>query len=137
MIQPLRSAHRLAFSVLALILPTLISAGLIARHPARNNAPRPSLPGRSHQSTNGTVMLQINKGTLNVIATDKFNFPETLVYVSARSTLDLNARLLGRLNAEVLNNFQIPESKENLRFVIFYSPALSSVIDSAEVAGVR
>jgi hypothetical protein len=82
-------------------------------------------------------MLQIDKGTLKVIATDKFNSPETLVYLSSSSKLDSNARLLGTLKAEVLNNFQIAESEENPRFVIFYSPALSSVVDSANVAGVR
>jgi len=82
-------------------------------------------------------MLQIDKGTLRVIATEKFNSPETLVYLSLNSKLDSNAPLLGTLKAEVLNNFQIAESEENPRFVIFYSPALSSVVDSADVAGVR
>ena len=137
MIQPLRSAHRLTFSVLAAVLPALIFTGLIARHPVNVNAAKPSLSGRYLQSTNGTVMLQIDKGTLRVIATEKFNSPETLVYLSARTTLDPSARLLGRLNAEVLNNFQLPGPEENPRFVIFYSPALSTVVDSADVAGVR
>ena len=137
MIQPLRFAHRLTFSVLAVVLPTLIFTGLIARHPAHTNAAKPSLSDRYLQSTNGTVMLQIDKGTLRVIATEKFNSPETLVYLSARSTIDSNARLLGRLDAEVLNYFRLPESEENPRFVIFYSPALSTVVDSADVAGVR
>jgi hypothetical protein len=82
-------------------------------------------------------MLQIDKGTLRVIATEKFNSPETLVYLSPSSKLDSNARLLGTLNAEVLNNFQLPGPEENPRFVIFYSPALSSVVDSADIAGVR
>ena len=137
MIQPLRFAHRLTFSVLAVVLPTLIFTGLIARHPANVNAAKPLLSVRYLQSTNGTVMLQIDKGTLRVIATEKFNSPETLVYLSPSSKLDSNARLLGTLKAEVLNNFQIAESEENPRFVIFYSPALSSVVDSADVAGVR
>jgi hypothetical protein len=136
MIQPLRSAHRLTFSVLAVVLPALIFTGLIARHPDRNNSTKPSLYGRYLKSTNGTVMLQIDKGTLRVSATDRFNSPETLVYLSARSSIDSKARLLGRLNSEVLNNFQLPESEENSRFVIFYSPALSSVVDGADVAGV-
>jgi hypothetical protein len=137
MIQPLRFAHRLTFSVLAVVLPTLIFTGLIARHPPRANAAKPSFSGRYLQSTNGTVMLQIDKGTLKVIATEKFNSPETLVYLSISGKLDSNARLLGTLKAEVLNNLHLPESEENPRFVILYSPALSSVVDSADIAGVR
>jgi len=39
MIQPLRRLHRLAFLVLAMVLPVILFVGLRGRHPRANAAP--------------------------------------------------------------------------------------------------
>jgi hypothetical protein len=49
MIQPLRTAHRRAFVILALVLPAILLAGIEARHPGtRLKGRSPELPATAY-----------------------------------------------------------------------------------------
>jgi hypothetical protein len=138
MIQPLRNAHRSVFTFLSGALPLLIVAGLIARHPeAVTRRPKPVLTGNFLVSQKRLVEIQVESQKLIVLAKEDYNYPETLVYLSGSKVVDSNSRLLGTFNANNLNTYELPILDSSSRVVVFYSPALSAVIDTAELAGVK
>jgi hypothetical protein len=138
MIQPLRSLHRTVFSILAGLLPLLILAGLLVRHPEHiTNRVKPSFTGSPIISRKHLVSLQVVSGTLTAVAGDGFNYPETLVYISGSEVVDANSRLLGRLNPQIANFYKLPVPDATQQVVVFYSPALSTIVDTADLAGVR
>ena len=138
MIQPLRSAHRVVFHVLAWSLPLLVFGGLTARHRKPESQPqKPALTGNFLKSQKQLVNVRIDGGKLTVVAAGEFNYPETLVYLSGGGLVDPNSRLLGVFEPSHTNSYSLPSVDTHTRVVVFYSPALASVVDTAELGGVR
>jgi len=88
MIQPLRTVHRRAFVMLALVLPVILLAGIEARHPG------PSLTRVSPELPPGAYLVRESNRlwTQHSIATKFYGRPESPkdIYVVLRPTQALN-----------------------------------------------
>jgi len=126
------------FTFLAAALPLLIATGMLARHPEPAiRRSKSLLTGNFLVSQKHLVEIQVENRRLKALATGDYNYPETLVYLSGSRTVDSNSRLLGTFNANNLNTYELPILDSSSRVVVFYSPALSAILDSAELAGAR
>jgi len=150
MIQPLRSVHRRAFVTLALVLPTILLAGIEARHPGT------SLTGRSPELPATAYLVRESNGLWNqhLIATKFYgrsdspkviyvvlrpiqplNEPDLLLYWSTNTpqgnSLPSESFLVAPYAAE--EAFVLPLEKGRAGNLILFSLAHQTVFDSARV----
>lgn len=134
MIQPLRTAHRRIFTVLAVVIPAVIIGGITLRH-KETPAPGQIVVLMGSRSTHGLMMTQRSGSELQVISTKQLDAPDLLAYWSgtpnARSP-DANSILLGSFIPGRLNRFALPAGGET-GTLILYSQPLAKVVDSVEI----
>ena len=151
MIQPLRTMHRRASIALALVLPTVLIVGLMARRPARhsdlktqNLAARQTVRQSDHlwakhairsvflRDKNDPTAIQVVLEPL-----DDLSIPDLLVYwspeLSGGGSLPTNAVLLGTF--EKSEPLQLQQSNAK-GFLILYSLAHQSIVDAAPLESV-
>src|SRR5208282_4000730 len=150
MIQPLRTMHRRAFVVLALILPAILLAGIEARHPGKSPTGRsPELPPTAYlvRESNG-LWTQHSIATKFYGRADRpkdiyvvlrpmqpLNEPDLLLYWSTNSpqgnSLPSESVLVAPYSAD--GAFALPLEKERAGNLILFSLAHQTVFDSARV----
>jgi hypothetical protein len=153
MIQPLRTVHRRAFIALAVVLPTVMLAGLAARHPmlrAEAHAAQVS-PSRvllrSEKSLWQKHAIQTkfyrdsqNRERIDVVLDPKtqLNEPDLLLYWTeneAGDSLPEDARFLGKFSTST--TFSLPSNAGESGHLILYSLAHQEVFDRAALEPVR
>jgi len=152
MIQPLRTVHRRAWMALALVLPTVLVAGLLARRPlpAANQKTLDSeawqpIRQSDHLWTKHTIHSLFwrdasDPTTVRVVLEplDGLSAPDLLVYWSLElpggDRLPANAVLLGAFGDS--KPLQLREN-DTKGFLILYSLAHQSVVDAAPLGSVR
>jgi len=133
MIRPLRVAHGVAWLTMAIILPVVISAALIARHLAPPEPNAPTISGTKQSSTRGTFFLRREGNTLVIGAARAVEYPDVLVYWSPDShSISEKSKLLGPFISGSLDRYTIPPGPG---VVVLYSAAKEQVIDSAPLGG--
>ena len=150
MIRPLRKRHRVTMVLLAVALPALLAAGLMARRPvpAVETLPEGIDPGATAGAprtvTNleggGLVSMQLIEAPSGVSVTLEVEGvrgrPEWLVYWtpgtgSPGGRLPDEAWLLGALEENRLNRFDLPEAAPGpVGRVILYRPVSGEVLGS-------
>jgi len=151
MIQPLRTAHRRASITLALVLPTVLLAGLMARRPLPLADEKRTLEGwqpirqsdhlwTKHSIHSVLVRNSSDPAMLQVVLEplEDLSAPDLLVYwspeLSGSGRLPANAVLLGPFgNSKPL---QLQES-DVTGFLILYSLAHQSIFDSAPLESLQ
>jgi hypothetical protein len=151
MIQPFRVAHRRAWMVLALVLPTVLVVGLMARRPllrADSKTHNSGVPQPIWQSDHlwkkheiHSVFLRDTSDPTSVQVAleplEDVSAPDPLVYwsreLSGSDRLPTNSVLLGAF--EPGKPLLLPETNTN-GFLILYSLAHQSVVDTASLEGV-
>jgi hypothetical protein len=151
MIQPLRAAHRRAWYALAFVLPGVLVVGLTGRRPLRgavskthNFAVQQPIRQSDHLwkrhgilsvfllDTTDPTMVQVVLEPL-----DDLSAPDPLIYWSRElpgsDWLPTNAVLLGAFEDD--KPLRLPESNTN-GFLILYSLAHQSIVDTASLEGV-
>jgi hypothetical protein len=151
MIQPLRSAHRRTWLALALVLPTVLIVGLMARRPL----PRPDSKINNSEARQTirqlddlwtkhkihSVLLRDTSDPTSVqVVLETFgdlSVPDVLVYwspqLSGSDSLPTNAVLLGALE----NSRPLHLRDSNPKgFLILYSRAHHSIVDAAPLESV-
>ncbi len=127
MIQPLRRCHRFTFFALAVLLPALFGAGLIARRPLVNV-----------EATSDRINLIMPNGTAMVAdARDLWgkavDDPDLLVYWNQNETqtaaLPANAQLLGSLESGRHGVMRVPRGG----YLTLYSLAYQKAVAQARV----
>lgn len=150
MIQPLRTMHRRAFVVLALILPAILLAGIEARHPSASLTGRaPELPATAYlvRESNG-LWTQHSIATKFYAKSDSpkdiyvvlrpmqtLNEPDLLLYWSTDApqgdSLPSKSLLVGPYTAD--EAFALPVEKSRAGNLILFSLAHQTVFDIARV----
>lgn len=115
-IRPLRRLHRVAFTLLVVVLPALLVAVLVAR-PARTPAPAPADPAWSIRIEPGHVVIDRPATTPEVLA-----YLESDVSVTAPGP---GSRFLGAL-AGSRTTLAMPADAKGQ--VLLYSPALQRAL---------
>lgn len=151
MIQPLRTVHRRASIALALILPTVLLVGLMARRPPlqadskrHNSEGWQSIQESDHLWTKRSIRSLFVRNTSDPTAVhvvlepiDDLSDPDLLVYwspeLSGRDNLPTNAVLLGAFEDSRPMRLQ---GSDNQGFLILYSLAHHSVVDTAPLGRV-
>ena len=139
MIQPLRNYHRRVFLVLSLAVPTVFVAGLSARR--GNNLRSPSagviVVATTNEWQNHLFVMQLSRSSdghkiAKIFLTKPLDAPDALIYSAEHApqgSLPPEAHLLGKYDAEA--SYQVPASG----YLILYSAAHNSVLDSAAIGG--
>jgi hypothetical protein len=141
MIQPLRSCHRWTFLFLAVLLPVLFVAGILARP----KPPQPRVIARliAFQGSDWQkhfFVVQISTATtgetsLVLAPTRPVVAPDLLVYyaehAAQQGVLPADAHLLGRW--DIGTAYPLPRTLNG--FVLLYSGAQKIVVDSVPVEG--
>ena len=131
MIQPLRKVHRRSFVLLALVLPAVFIAGLLAR--------RPLVPA---ERVSDRISLVLPSGAEMVIDSrdlwgSAVDAPDPLVYwtlaAPAPGSLPGGARLLGSLEAARRNRLRLPGDTGARGYLILYSLAWHKPVAQAPV----
>jgi hypothetical protein len=146
MIQPLRSAHRRTWLALALVLPTVLIVGLMARRPlpradskinisATRQAIRQSDDLWTKHKIHSVFLRDTSDPTSVQVVLESLgdlSVPDVLVYwspqLSGSDSLPPNAVLLGAL--EKRRPWHLPDSNPK-GFLILYSLAHHSIVDAA------
>src|SRR6266498_3296695 len=147
MIQPLRTAHRRIFIVLAALLPAIIAVGLSERH-APVRASEPSITQRATRSSAAAAVWEKNTLTtefssdpnnpytvqLFLKPVRELRDPDVLLYWRAEAAAaDLShARLLGPLGYD---RAYWLTGEEYRGYLILYSVAHNRIVDSAKIEG--
>lgn len=150
MIQPLRTTHRRAFVALALILPTVLLAGIEARHRGTSlREPAPQLPTNAYlvreshglwtQHSIDTKFYASSCSPKDIYIvlrpTQALNEPDLLLYWSTSvpqgNSLPSESLLIGPYTAD--EAFALPLDKERADNLILFSLAHQTVFDSARV----
>jgi hypothetical protein len=153
MIQPLRTVHRRAFIALAVVLPTVILAGLAARHPmlrAEAHAAQVS-PSRvllrsekslwqKHAIQTNFYRDSQNRERIDVVLdpSTQLNEPDLLVYWTenkAGDSLPEDARFLGTFSSGTVISLRSNDGESG--HLILYSLAHQEVFDRAALEPVR
>ena len=141
MIQPLRSGHRRIFLLLAVLLPVLFVAGILAR-------PKPPQPrviarliafqGSDWQKHFFAVQISTaptGETSLVLVPIKPVAAPDLLVYyadhAAQQGALPADAHLVGRW--DVGTTYPLPRTLNG--FVLLYSAAQKTVVDSVAVEG--
>jgi hypothetical protein len=150
MIQPLRTVHRRAFVMLALLLPAILLAGIKARHPGSSLTGRaPELPptARLVRESNG-LWMQHSIATKFYGGSDSpkdmyvvlrpvqpLNEPDLLLYWSTNTpqgnSLPSDSMLVAPYKAD--EALALPLDRERAGNLILFSLAHQTVVDSAKV----
>ncbi len=150
MIQPLRTVHRRAFVVLAVVLPAILLAGIEARRPGTSLTERsPELPATAYlvRESNG-LWSQHSIATKFYGRSDSpkdiyvvlrpmqpLNEPDLLLYWSTNTpqgkSLPSESLLVAPYTAD--EAFTLPLDKERAGNLILFSLAHQTVFDSARV----
>ena len=145
MIRPLRTAHRLWFYGMAVVLPAVLIAGLTARSSSHFSEVSPSQPvlsarlvrqseglWKNHAIRSGFYR-DANKTFVLLVPKESLNEPDVLVYwaVSPPSDQSLpgNARMLGPFVPG--NPVQVPTEGDG--YLILYSLPHNKILDVASV----
>ncbi|SRR6266496_1980694 len=147
MIQPLRTAHRCIFIVLAVLLPAIIVVGLSERH-ALVRASGPSITQRHARLSTASAVWEKNTFTtefssdathpdtvqLFLKPARELRDPDVLLYWRAEAAAaDLShARLLGPLGYD--RAYWLTQ-EEYRGYLILYSAAHNRIVDSAKIEG--
>src|SRR5271165_3605100 len=150
MIQPLRTVHRRAFVVLAVVLPAILLAGIEARHPGTRVTERsPELPATAYlvRESNGlwsqhsiaTKFYGRSDSPKDIYVvlrpTQALNEPDLLLYWSTntpqRNSLPSKSLLVAPYSAD--EAFALPLEKERAGNLILFSLAHQTVVDFARV----
>jgi hypothetical protein len=144
MIQPYRARHRRGFLVLAVLLPTVLIAGLHYRHRAPQSATPEPTNFSILRETDGywqSQKIQVSllrtsdeAGTwLQLMPAHWPAAPDVLVYWSARlpelNALPADARLLGPLDPAT--RYRLPEAAGG--HIVLYSLPLHRILDSTSL----
>lgn len=155
MIQPLRRLHRGMASAMALAIPVVIAAGIMARQPAPGPASVPSeldIPNDGIRTlfaaddlwrrTRIATRILILPGDpdqrwVELEPLEEFSQPDLLLYWSVarpRELLSPESRLLGALRGRGRQRFSVPDAV-NLRegYLILYDLAHAEIFGIAEV----
>ncbi len=148
MIQPLRTVHRRASVLLAIVLPAMMAVGLIARHP-RTQRDVLSERSRIDPAFRSDKLWQKNAiqtdfyrnssnvQEINVVLkpTQELNEPDLLLYWAAGEEqgkeLSTDAHLLGAFRAD--RAFTLPQDAAPGEYLVLYSGAHQAVVDTALV----
>ena len=121
MTQPLRSAHRLSFLLLSVLLPALLVAGLLARRPLVRA--EPASDRITLRMPNGTELVADSRELWGAFV----DSPDLLVYSTEAPTmleaLPVTAHLLGSLAAARKGGLRVPGSNGEQGYLILYSLA--------------
>jgi len=150
MIQPLRTVHRRAFVVLALVLPAILLAGIEARHPGTSLTRRaPELPATAYlvRESNGlwtqhsiaTKFYGRSESPKDIYVVlrpmQPLNEPDLLLYWSTETpqgnSLPSESLLVAPYAAD--EGFALPLEKGRAGNLILFSLAHQTVFDSARV----
>lgn len=150
MIQPIRVVHRRAFALLTLVLPAILLIGLGARHSRSGSTAGPTdLPTETYVVRSSSNLWQrhsiqsqfysskdASQGTYLVLqATQSLNEPDALLYWDTnkpqRNVLSGRAQLLGAFRAGKV--FHLPMNEERAGYLVLFSPAHQTVVDTAKV----
>ena len=150
MIQPLRVVHRRAFVTLALILPAIMLIGL----GARRSRPGPGvhaadLPAAAYVVRESSKLWQKHlidsrfysgaDGSQDIYLVlqpaEKLNEPDLLLYWDTNApqadVLSGSAQLLGAFRTDEV--FRLPLNEKRAGYLILFSPAYQTVLDTAAV----
>ena len=150
MIQPLRTVHRRAFVALAFVLPVLLALGLGARRARTSPATQPiteinSAKQSGVQWQKHAIRSRLYAGLdtanrpqdifVTLEPAQNVNEPDLLLYWAGSEpqggSLPTQARLLGALSAS--NTFTLPREVNGAGYLVLYSLAHQTVVDTARV----
>jgi len=148
MIQPLRTVHRWASVLLAIVLPVIMAVGLVARHPRAHRdvlseRPRINPAIRSDKLwQKNAIQTDFYRNSSNVQEIDvvlkptqELNEPDLLLYWATGKEegkdLSADARLLGTLRTD--RAFALPQDAASGEYLVLYSGAHQAVVDIALV----
>jgi len=150
MIQPLRTVHRRAFAVLAVVLPAILLAGIEARYPGTSLTERaPKLPSTAYLLQESTGLWRQHSIATKFYGSSRspkdiyvvlrpmqpLNEPDLLLYWSANTpegnSLPSESLLVAPYSAD--EAFALPLEKERAGNLILFSLAHQTVFDSARV----
>jgi hypothetical protein len=150
MIQPLRAVHRGTFVTLALVLPAILLIGLGARRSGPGSAARAAdVPGTAHVVRESNNLWQRHSihskfyGTpdgpqdvyLVLQPARSLNEPDLLLYwdtsAPQRNVLSGEAQLLGAFGTGKV--FRLPLNEKRTGYLVLFSPAHQTVLDTAAV----
>jgi hypothetical protein len=150
MIQPLRVVHRRAFVALTLVLPAILLIGLGARHshssPTVRAADVPATAYVVRESSNlwqrhsiHTKFYRRSDGSQDIYLVlqpaQSLNEPDLLLYWDANApqgnVLSGEAQLLGGFSTGKV--FHLPLNEKRAGYLVLFSPAHQTVLDTAAV----
>ena len=149
MIQPLRTAHRRIFMVLAVLLPAIIAGGLSERHTlvsAKVSSTFQGAPGLSAASAvwqKNTATTEFSSNPTNpesvrlvLKPVQELRDPDLLLYWTAEAgSSDLSqARLLGTFAGGRVYSLT---REQHRGYLILYSLAHRAIVDQAKIEGLR
>ena len=152
MIQPLRTAHRVAFVALAFVLSVVIVAGLAARRPRLVSASQQLSASAQLVRESGTLWQKHamrtefysdsgRPGDIDVvlIPAEEFNEPDLLLYWSvdppSGNSLPAAARLVGSFIAG--KPFILPPNVDRSGYLVLFSLPHQTIFDTAKVERLR
>ena len=150
MIQPLRAVHSRAFVALAIVLPAILVAGLGARRlslAASANTPEGTATGRLLRESSNLWQKHSIKSSfyrrpdrpqhvyLDLQPTQELNEPDLLLYwdtnAPQKNVLSGDAQLLGAFSTGKV--FRLPLNEKRAGYLVLFSPAHQTVLDTAAV----
>ena len=150
MIQPLRTVHRRTFVTLTLVLPAILLIGLGARHSRSGPTARATdVPVGAYVVRESSNLWQKHSihskfysrsdGSQDIYlvlqSAEGLNEPDLLLYWDAnapqRNILSGEAQLLGAFSAGKV--FRLPSNEKRAGYLVLFSPAHQTVLDTAAV----